>query len=889
MTLIERAPAYIPEVEALLGTRAFYDSERERDLHTGQLHFTAESAGMRGLLYVRSLRLIAEASRAGEFDLGRPDHIRQLGQFALNHLPETGAIARQLAVINTAERTLAEHEDVFLAGLRAKQQPYMRDIISFMNVAPSKILYSPEPGITTEAYMHAALVEAPTGLGKTVLMARALVAAGVGQPIENIDHDQGRVRALIIVPSQTIVEQMTGKVGDGTLQQFAPGIDVGGYYQHERNHNADAVVITIDQFVEKFRNGQLDGESFDICMIDEAHRITQPQLQKILVEHWGNQPIIGFTATPDYHELKDARTLLSHHIFHGDLLDYIQSEEDILNAAQLFEIRADHDQYLSQELIDANEGLDEKDIDQLVIREATTEFLTPYVKEGRRGIIFCEQGGGVPSGYALAMARRLSRMRKPDGSYVQCAVAGTIKAHKHPSDPDSNQGIRRRYREGDLDFIITVDWGREGLNEDIDIVVTAGKITSRLKFLQEIGRGTRLSKRFPITVYGHIFVPTMDRKALSLFGLFGFETVEQGIILGKQPTPSGANIGKASTEPASPSNIFDFPPTVAKLINSIQSKAVGEALFHPESTLALPKEFLPYPDIMHEIPGPHVTIRKYLRDTLGYRCIGRYEPTESGRVFVFYFEPAAKDYLDAFRGVVARVELQRELEGVDVTIIDEMAKDVGATPMDWFYRDGKFIPHFSPEHADLIRNEFHKTPPAQPTDYNRPRLAVALGITEAGLATRLLAHEWDMAKPKRAKTARGLLRIMQHWEEPDAKRIIERFKEQAELNGPPLYLVPYDIASRYVNIYKGRLIEFAEQHGEPTQIVRIARSGRPPRCVTWGVMQAAEAQYGTRGASFTIDYDRLPRDPTDKDPEKVRYAEEILALLQALPAKASNT
>lgn len=895
---IERAPGYIPEAQLLLGTRAFYDDERQKQLHEGKLYFTPESAGMRGLLYVRTLRLMAEASQEGRFDFNAPDARLQLGKFALEHLPQAGDIARQLAVINTAEHMLAEREKAFFAGLREHQKPYMHDIVKFMNTVPQQVVYSPEPDVYATTTLRGALVEAPTGLGKTVLMARALVAAGVGRPIEAIEHDQKPVRALLIVPSQTIVEQLTGKVGDDTLRRFAPGIHVGGFYQHERDHTADAVVITIDKFIEDFRNGMLHGETFDICIIDEAHRATQPRFQKTLIEHWGDKPVIGFTATPEYHRTKDARLFLPHRIFHGDILDYTQNTDDVLNAAQLFEIRVDHDKYLGERIMDDVEGLSPQSIDQLVIREATADFLEPMIKEGRRGIIFCEQGGGEPSGYAIKMAERLSTIKKPDGSYVNCAVAGTINNGKNPRNPNSNQGIRRRYATGEIDFIVTVDWGREGLNEDVDIVITAGNVTSQVKFLQEIGRGTRLSSRFPVTVYGHLFVPTMKRNALSLFGLFGFETIEQGVVLGAQRRkPRRA---KNSGSDRSMGRLFDFPPIIVDLIKSIEAKSVGEALFHPESTLALPKDFLKFEDIMRDVPGPPITIRKYLRDTLGFRSIGRYEPSDNGRDFVFYFEPDTKKHLDKYRGAVARVELQRELGGIDVTIVDEMADKVKATPFDWFYKDGKFIVHYSLEHSNLIRAEHHKTPDADPTDYNRPRLAAMLGISNSALASRLLPEEWLLAKPKRTKTKTGKIRILDHWESLDAARIIARFDEQNEINSGPAYLVPYDLAARYVNIDKARLIKFADDYGEPTEIVRIARSGRPPRCVTWEVMQAAQDEYGVRNintdaldprhlslgvTSLTIDYSRLPNGRNDKDQSKALYAAEVVAMLRALPSK----
>jgi len=895
-TETERSPTYTNHAETLLGTRAFYDDEREDKLRNGTLKFTAESAGMRGLLYVQTLRLLAQAVGERDLEERRSNALRpsRLGKFALEHLPEIIEISRQMAVINNAERMLDEQEDVFLGGLRVHQQPYMRDIVAFMNTGPQKLELAPEMGLTDDIYMRGALVEAPTGLGKTVLMARALVALGVGKPLESVEHNKDRVRALIIVPSQTIVQQMTGKVGDDTLRKFAPGIDVGGFYQHEKDAEADAVTITIDQFVENFRDGMLFGQRFDVCIIDEAHTATQPQLQKTLLEEWRGGPIIGFTATPEYSQNKDARKLLPHRIFHGDLLDFIQSEEDVLNAVQLYQIRVEYEKYITPEVLSHYEGMSKKQLEQMMLREATAESLEPLIAQGRRGILFCEQGGEEPSGYAKRMAERLRMLTKPDGSPLQVAVAGTINNSKPLSDPGSNMGIRKRYAAGELDFIVTVDWGREGLNEDIDIVGTIGKITSRHKFLQEIGRGTRLSKRFPVTTLLHIHPPLADFKALSLFGIFGFEEIEQGVLIGrKKPSEDSKNApGPSHSETPdrarnSKVTIADFPLRIQELVRAMHMKTVGEALFDNESYTHVPKEYVTFDDITEDVAGPKATLRRHLREKMGFRAIGRYEKAPDGRAFVFYFEPAAGEYLAQFRNAVARVDLQREFGGVDVTIVDALAEETQATPFKWFYYDGKFIPHYKPDDANKIRRVYDSTPPANPSDYTRLRLAQEAGIQGRGILGRLLPAEIGAIVRKRTVTSSGKIRVLDHWEEKDAHAIITRLREIGEYEGVPLYLLSRELALRFIDTSREALAGFAEEIGFPGEIARVARSGRPPMCFTWATIRRAIEEFGM-SAPIHIDFSRLPAGFSDKDHARRTYAEQLIAQITTLPPHYST-
>lgn len=881
----ERAPEYIHATEKLLGTRAFYDDGREQALHSGSVTFTAESAGIRGLLYVKALRLLARAKKEQETQTGR-FRMSSLEDFTIENITEVGDVARQLAVINTAERTLAQQEEGFLGGLRPHQHPYLHDVIDFLDTAPFCVRAQTGEDEWIETYIRGATVEAPTGVGKTVLIARTLAALGVGRPIEGIEYDREPVRALIIVPSQTLVEQMTGKIGDDTLRRFAPGMTVGGYYQHEKDLEADVVVITIDQFVTDFRDGTLQGERFDICIIDEAHHATEPQLQRALLEHWRDGPIIGFTATPEYLPGKDVRNLLPHRIFHGDILDFIESEDDILNAAQLFMIRATYDAYLSLDLIQEVEGMTEKEVDQLIIREVMAEWLEPQVAEGRRGIIFCEQGGREPSGYAKLMAERLSQMVRPDGTPLRVAVAGSINAGKSLSDPGSNQGIRRRYRDGELDFIVTVDWGREGLNEDIDTVGIAGKVVSKLKFMQQIGRGTRLSKHYPVTTYGHIFVPTQDYKAQSLLGVFGFENVEdgQGMIVGKKEKSGDTVPAKPDTPDTLGVPISAFPSRIQDLIASIQTKTVTEALFDTAVITAVPRGYQPLREIMKDVPGPAVTIRRYLRDNLSYACVIRAKYIDGKRTSAIYFEPAAKEYLDTYRGCVARVDLQRQFGGVDVSIVERLAAECNVTSITWFYYDGKRIPHYTKDDTVKIVAAFNKTEPAKPTDYSYRRLSAESGIDTHTLRSRLTRAEKKRSVRRRTVTARGLIRVLDHWEQADALQIIERLKTLQENKGIPTYLVPRELAIRHVNTYRDKLTKFAIGMGHPPEMVRIAESGRPPYCVTWAVLQEAEAEFGLRHSLFTIDYSQLPTTNAEaRDEAKKEYALKILAKMAELP------
>ena len=129
--------------------------------------------------------------------------------------------------------------------------------------------------------------------------------------------------------------------------------------------------------------------------------------------------------------------------------------------------------------------------------------------------------------------------------------------------------------------------------------------------------------------------------------------------------------------------------------------------------------------------------------------------------------------------------------------------------------------------------------------------------------------------------------MLDHWNQADAQLIIERMKNMNEAAGNiPVYLVPEKLATSYVKTQRKSLINFADAIGDPTELVQIARGGRPPRCLTWSALEAAEAHFGRRPGTFTIHYEKLPKNFAEtRDEAKKNYAIEVLRLLDSLPSE----
>jgi len=128
---------------------------------------------------------------------------------------------------------------------------------------------------------HKGIIKVGTGGGKTLITAI----------LADLYRNKGK-RIIIIVPNKDLIEQTKEEI-----EQF--GIEVGAYYQKEKNLRPAIVVSTWQSLG---RNPRILHD-FDGFMVDEAHGIKANVLQNLLCGDTGkNMPIrIGLTGTlPDH-------------------------------------------------------------------------------------------------------------------------------------------------------------------------------------------------------------------------------------------------------------------------------------------------------------------------------------------------------------------------------------------------------------------------------------------------------------------------------------------------------------------------------------------------------------------------------------------------------------
>jgi superfamily II DNA or RNA helicase len=128
---------------------------------------------------------------------------------------------------------------------------------------------------------RAVYIEAPTGLGKTVITSQLLRAL----------NDSGNLpRILVVTPSIKLLEDAGKK-----FKEFAPELHTGLYYTYAK----DDAPITISTYASFPKLAETHASKYDLIILDEAHHILSvnllARLQKFKKALW-----LAMTATPGF-------------------------------------------------------------------------------------------------------------------------------------------------------------------------------------------------------------------------------------------------------------------------------------------------------------------------------------------------------------------------------------------------------------------------------------------------------------------------------------------------------------------------------------------------------------------------------------------------------------
>jgi superfamily II DNA or RNA helicase len=325
---------------------------------------------------------------------------------------------------------------------------------------------------------HAALVVMATGLGKTFVAAEAIrrIRASVSRPL----------RVLVMAHTNELVYQLERAFWP-LIDKFADTTVWNGY--EVPNHTANFAFACVDSVAAAVRSTGEFPEEYDLVVIDECHHAGSPEYAAVIRPTGCGTPdgpfLIGMTATPwrpDGTSLEgifgepNAVIDIVEGLKRGWLsnVDY-RMHVDNINWQELHEIHDLTPRGLNRVLFiqEWDDGVVRK------LQEVWHEVSSP------RALVFC---GTID--HAITMRDRVNAL---GFGRAEAIYSGTLGA------PRISHAQRARiladFYDGIVQILCAVDILNEGIDlPDVNIVVFQRVTHSRRIFVQQLGRGLRVSE-----------------------------------------------------------------------------------------------------------------------------------------------------------------------------------------------------------------------------------------------------------------------------------------------------------------------------------------------------------------------------------------------------------
>jgi len=362
------------------------------------------------------------------------------------------------------------------------------------------------------------LVVAATGTGKT------LVAAFDYRRLKGL---MGSVSLLFVAHRIEILSQSRAAyravLRDGSFGELF----VAGDRPTEGRH-----VFASIQSLAQVPLSDIAPDAFDVVVIDEFHHAAASTYERLL-SHLKPRILLGLTATP---ERTDGQSILKwfDDRIAVELRLWDALERGLLCPFQYFGLHDDTDLSRVQW---TRRGYDVLELENLytgnqgrvalVLRAIRDKLARP---RSMRALGFC-----LSIAHANFMAREFTRQGLP---------ATAVSAN---STVDEREGALRDLRDGRINVVFCVDLFNEGVDlPEIDTVLFLRPTESSLVFLQQLGRGLRLSEGKPcLTVLDFIGGANrrfrFDQRFRALLGVHRAELIQQ-ITDGFPRLPSGCSI-----------------------------------------------------------------------------------------------------------------------------------------------------------------------------------------------------------------------------------------------------------------------------------------------------------------------------------------------------------
>lgn len=359
-------------------------------------------------------------------------------------------------------------------------RPYQHESVqAFTNF----LINAPRSG---EAGGKSGIIEMPTGTGKTGIF------ANIASMLKHGEHADEPVKVLVIVPTQTILDQTMGRKGDRGFGKFAPHLNVGAYYQYEKELDKEVVVMTASSFNSMMQKGTLP--HFDAVIVDEAHTVIGEKTGSNIQTYCQDKIAIGLTATPEYDEVRSAYSLFEHKIHEMEFQDAVTSGKLSPVRGHLLEVEPEYDKY--QLPIDPDERQFAKRKIELEARMMqAVKIIEEAVSRGLGVIVRCPAGDDI--NLAVEFAKFLNtRLAPTPGDFgYRPIVAEHVGGSYKRLGTFTKDEIFDDFNDGKVDVLTYVKAIGMGWDSPhAKVLINLASTTSAVEMRQAIGRIMRLMK-----------------------------------------------------------------------------------------------------------------------------------------------------------------------------------------------------------------------------------------------------------------------------------------------------------------------------------------------------------------------------------------------------------
>ncbi|WLR46555.1 DEAD/DEAH box helicase family protein [Halobacillus litoralis] len=348
---------------------------------------------------------------------------------------------------------------------------------------------------------RSALLVLATGLGKTFV---------AGKFLSQVYRRYSDMKVLILANKDDLIKQF-----DTALWPHLPkGIATHLWDEQEKPKFNEGTTLATFQSVFNQIKSNRSLPDYNIVIIDECHH-AGADTYKAVIEHISPDFLLGMTATPFRTDDRDITEIFGKPVYS---MDIIKGMKHGFLARVDYRIYTDN---IDWDFVEKNskKSLTVKDLNKkLFIPSRDDEIITliknVWEKERvNRAILFCA---------SIEHCMQMEKSLLSYGYKARALFAGL--------DPWAREKYLREFRQGKIDMLLAVDILNEGIDiPEVDLVIFLRVTHSRIIFLQQLGRGLRLSPgKKKVTVLD--FVTDIKRVA-SLLSLSkqGKEYKEDGV------------------------------------------------------------------------------------------------------------------------------------------------------------------------------------------------------------------------------------------------------------------------------------------------------------------------------------------------------------------------